>query len=160
MHLKIFMIQRIQTLLLLFAAIINSVLFYIPFATIITNKSKIIYRLTGIEYIAENSNSTDNFSFILLLLNSLIILLYFVVIFLFKKRILQIKISQLSLLLNLALISLVFFAIDNIEIKGNINIKYNFLPFVLIFLSIILIFFSIKNIKKDEEIVRASERIR
>ena len=130
------MIQRVQSLFLLFAVILNSViLFYAPI--FITSQEEIII-MKNLQYPS-----------LLLLLSTLLALF---AVFQFKNRVRQLVIVYLSRL-SIGISLLLCFLFKE---EGN-QIYYGF--FLLIFPYIIL-FLSAYFIKKDEKLVRSADRIR
>ena len=129
------MIQRVQSLFLFFAAIINLViLFYAPI--FINSEEKI--RMIDLQYPS-----------LLLLLSTLLALF---AIFQFKNRLRQLMIVNLSRLS----IAISFFLLIIFKEEGN-QLYYG--SFLLIFPYIILLISSY-FIKKDEKLVRSADRIR
>ena len=130
------MIQRVQSLFLFFAALLNTViLFYAPI--FISSEEKIII-MKDLQYPS-----------LLLVLSTLLALF---AIFQFKNRIRQLMIVYLSRL-SIAISFLIF-----ILFKEDENQLY-YGSFLLI-LPYIILFFSAYFIKKDEKLVRSADRIR
>lgn len=130
------MIQRVQSLFLFFAALLNTViLFYAPIF-ITSEEKKIIMK--DLQYPS-----------LLLVLSTLLALF---AIFQFKNRIRQLMIVYLSRLC-IAISFLIF-----ILFKEDENQLY-YGSFLLI-LPYIILFFSAYFIKKDEKLVRSADRIR
>ena len=130
------MIQRVQSLFLFFAILLNAViLFYAPI--FISSEEKIII-MKDLQYPS------------LLLVLSILLALF--AIFQFKNRIRQLMIVYLSRLC-IAISFLIF-----ILFKENENHLY-YGSFLLI-LPYIILFFSAYFIKKDEKLVRSADRIR
>ena len=149
------MIQRKQTVFLLIAIIIVSTQFFIPFQTFTYNNVDwSICLLTGYSSEITNSNLTILFS-----LNTLTLLLIGFIIFLYKKRVLQYKLANFTVLLNMLMIGL-FFSLS--YIKDNLmgsSIHYQIGSFLPI-LSAFFCYLAALHIKKDEELVRSADRIR
>jgi hypothetical protein len=148
------MIQRKQTLFLLAVAIIGIVSFFTPFQTMHSgmHEWKINLILTS-NWIILNSNI-----YFPIVLNVLVIILSLFTIFLYKKRGLQYKLANLLVLLNIFILG-IFFLMNFIknDVQGEINFSIGaFLPIV----SASLAFFAAFFIKKDEQLVRNSDRIR
>ena len=81
----------------------------------------------------------------------------------FKKRQLQIKLSQLNLFLQAGFIAAIFFVLDwnqsNINAIDNPVVEYQLGSFLAL-LPLIFIYLAVRGIKKDEALVRAADRIR
>jgi hypothetical protein len=88
---------------------------------------------------------------------SLVILVHLVIIFLYKKRIMQVKLLILSIILLLGLFSS-FFWFGYMGFRGAaVGFK---LTMAIPAVSIILDYLAIKAIAKDEALVRSLDRIR
>jgi len=148
------MIQRKQSIFLLFAIVIATLQFFIPFQTFnYNNNSLSFYTLPGNNPEIMNANL-----YMLFVLNSCILILAGVVIFLFKKRTLQYKLANFGVLLNMMMMGLFFsLSFTKENLTGSINFKIGaFLPLISAFLYYLAAYF----IKKDEELVRSADRIR
>ena len=130
------MIQRVQSLFLFFAALLNTVIFFYAPVFISSEEKKIIMK--DLQYPS-----------LLLVLSTLLALF---AIFQFKNRIRQLMIVYLSRLC----IAISFFIF--ILFKEDENQLY-YGSFLLI-LPYIILFFSAYFIKKDEKLVRSADRIR
>ncbi len=165
------MIQRKQTLFLLAVLIISVIMFFLPFQSIfipndITFNLSLLRDSRAFGYTFSNSNI-----YWPLLLNALIIVLSFFAIFLYKKRPVQYKIAYLIVLVNVIITGL-FFLLNYIGIgfyygkhlehfkkiyEEEISYKIGaFLPIISAIFALLAAHF----IKKDEQLVRNSDRIR
>jgi hypothetical protein len=148
------MIQRKQTVFLLIAIIIVSTQFFIPFQTFTYNNEEWpICLLPGCSF--EISNSNLNVVFVL---NILTLILTGFIIFLYKKRVLQYKLTNFTVLLNMLMLGL-FFSLSFIKnnLTGSVNYQIgSFLPI----LSAFFCYLAAVGIKKDIELVRSADRIR
>lgn len=153
------MIQRIQTLFLLAAAIIQTVFLFVPLSNFFLESNNTIL-LYSYGYL-DRDDSTVIFNTIPLLILCLIILLLTLVdIFLYKKRILQIRFCIYNILLNIGLVGLIAFYITNF-MKNNPVIAHNYsVALAIPVASIILLFLSFRGIRKDELLIKAYERLR
>ena len=130
------MIQRVQSLFLFFAALLNTViLFYAPIF-ISSEEKKIIMK--DLQYPS-----------LLLVLSTLLALF---AIFQFKNRIRQLMIVYLSRLC-IAISFLIFILFKEDENQLYYGIFLLILPYIILF-------FSAYFIKKDEKLVRSADRIR
>jgi len=154
------MIQRIQTIYLLLAGIVTGILFFVPFAEI-AGKNGSVYRfdLNGIypEGIQKPELIINCMPLMLLLVANLILIVC--IIFMYKNRILQIKLSSFSIVGLLALGGLIcYYAWSGAKILASV---FSFNSFTGIpFIAAILIYLAIRAIKKDEMLVRSIDRIR
>lgn len=149
------MIQRIQTLFLLIALILQSLLFFQPLAVLQIDDAT-FYDIYIKGYVFENqiqySVSLLFFAFITSLLNLIIIFLY-------KKRILQMRLTVYNTILLIGLqgvIAYIIYATSD-RLNAEIFLQYTaILPIVISILHLI----AFKYIKRDEELVRSADRIR
>lgn len=147
------MIQRIQTMFILLAAMLIGLLFVLPFAEIAMNGQLFLFDIRGIVRdgdLVENGIPVAAFI-------ALILLLHVFAVFTYKRRILQIRILIFSILLMLGLFGLFFFftyySFDQAQISFKIAVVF---PLV----AIILDYLAIRNIGKDEALIRSIDRIR
>lgn len=148
------MIQRKQTLFLLAVSIISAILIFTPFQYLnINDKLEAICLMPGCSPEIINSNI-----YAPMLLNLLSLVLSLIIIFQYKKRVLQYKLSNLLALINVFIIGL-FFLLSYVKdvVSGTISFSFGaFLPSI----SVIFAFLASHFIKKDEELVRSADRIR
>ncbi|HHH54750.1 MAG TPA: DUF4293 family protein [Bacteroidetes bacterium] len=145
------MIQRIQTVFLLLAAIAFFLLFQFPFAT---------SDIATSGFLADKDfDIYDNI--VLIILTALGGILALIAIFLYKNRPLQVRLTYLSIIAGILLVvvAVVLFYNEASKIlqKSKINDGVGlFLPV----LAFILGFLAARFIKKDEKIVRSADRLR
>lgn len=136
------MIQRIQSLYLIGAAIVTGVLpFLVP---LYTDENQIAYYFTA------------EWSYLLLF--GLSTVLSVVSIFLFKTRQHQFVLGRLNIILNLILLGLLIF--NSITLSGDVALSKKGIGLVLPFVSIVLLVLANKAIQKDEQLVKSSNRLR
>ncbi|MFA6923463.1 MAG: DUF4293 domain-containing protein [Bacteroidales bacterium] len=157
------MIQRIQSIYLSAVVAIIVLMFFLPIINIELNGKHYILELIGV---VQNTNG-NSFDFLyvipLFCISAFVGLLSFITIFLFKKRPVQITICKINFIFNLILILLVFYFYPDIIIKNKLgsNVICNFsIGAVLPLLNMILLLLANKAIRKDEKIVKESNRIR
>jgi len=149
------MIQRKQTALLTIATISLLQLFLFPVYSFEKEGQQTLLYIYGF--------STINSDFLLLiLLNVFNILLLLVIIFLYKKRTLQMKLCKLSTLLIAGLIVAIFYVAENIksyqEFTGYTS---DIRPAMVAPLAaLVLVILANRFINKDEELVRSADRLR
>jgi len=147
------MIQRIQSLYLLLATAAYVCLFFFPFAGIVTPDNKTLsLSVLGV---------TDNgmvFHGTALLLAGVILLtvLSFSIIFLYKKRMVQSRMTAICLLLNVALIVGMFLFSDSLA-KGTINFETGS---YIVLVPLVFLVLANRAIRRDEMKVRAADRLR
>lgn len=147
------MIQRIQTVFMLVAALLVGSLFFQKFADIIVNSELHIFNAHGIFKGEELLFS----GLPLLVFIGLITALHFIAIFLFKKRILQIRILAFTIILLVGLCGLFFYftyaSFEEVKVAFKVGVAF---PIV----AVILDWLAIRAIGKDEALVRSLNRIR
>lgn len=152
------MIQRIQTVFLLLA-VIAQILFVSLRLTIFTlaNNIPILFKAKGFIY---PDGTVAQATIPLIILSFAILLLTFYTIFLFRKRILQIRFCIYSILLNLGMVGLLITYIVQFT-KQNEVVNNAYGPAMVIPLAnIILLFLAFRGIRKDEVLIKAAERLR
>lgn len=147
------MIQRIQTIFIFIAAVLTALLLKLNFAELAVNGELYVFNAKGIISGEEVLfNGLPILGFI-----GFIALLHFIVIFLYKKRILQIRILGFTIILLLGLVGVMFYflyaAFEGAEVVFKI-------PMVLPVIAVILDYLAIRAIGKDEALIRSLNRIR
>ncbi len=152
------MIQRVQSLFLLVSVILLSVLSCLSVAEIMIDNNIYSYKTFGIysqdgyyELIAHTYPL-----FILIIISTIII---FISIFLFKKRLLQLRLCLISIFLQSGIYGLGYFYIYQLSNKYEILIHYSF-AIIIPLISIILVYMAMRAIKKDEILIKSLDRIR
>ncbi|WP_297093313.1 DUF4293 domain-containing protein [uncultured Draconibacterium sp.] len=147
------MIQRIQTLFILAAGMLIGSLYLQKFADIIVNDQLHIFNAFGIFKDEELLFS----GLPLMILIGIIAVLHLVALFLYKKRILQIRILAFTMILMLGLFGLFFYftyaSFEEVKVAFKVAVA---LPIA----SVILDWLAIRAIGKDEALVRSLDRIR
>ena len=157
------MIQRIQTIYLLISLILISLMFWFPLTGLFVDGSlqytylyRGIYDITGkIEILAVSTIP-------LAILFTIILALNLVSIFLYKNRLLQMRVSILNIFLMLGSLGLMYFYVWLAQTELNAVIKYdnlNLIP-ILPVISAILTFIAFRAINKDQKLIKSLDRIR
>ena len=152
------MIQRIQTLYLLLATVMMSLTLFLPLATISYGGNELIlkaFTLSGIESI-EGSLPVYLGAFL-----AVTTALLLVIIFLYKKRLVQIRlcVSAIVLLLcSAVLIGLYCYRLCDI-LSGDLVFTLGFASLMPV-VAIIPVALAIRGIARDEALVRSLDRIR
>lgn len=147
------MIQRIQTIYIFIAALLTGLLLKLDFTELAVNGEIYTFNARGIiggDQVLYNGLPILGFI-------GLITLLHLIVIFLYKKRILQIRLLGFTIILLLGLVGVMFYflyaAYDNAEVVFKI-------PMVFPVIAVILDYLAIRAIGKDEALIRSLNRIR
>ncbi len=138
---------------MLISAILIGSLFSLTFAEIVQDSHVYLFDIRGIvsiDGIKESGTAIATFI-------GIILLLHVVALFIYKKRILQIRLLVFSIILMLGLFGLFYFftyySFDGAEISFK-------LPVVFPLIAIILDYLAIRSIGKDEALIRSIDRIR
>ncbi|MBL4657727.1 MAG: DUF4293 domain-containing protein [Flavobacteriales bacterium] len=158
------MIQRIQTIYLVLAALLTSLMALFPFAAIVTRGDLYSLNLWGVHYHLHQHEVELMGFWYLAVMVAVACLLSVVIIFLYKKRSLQMTLGKLNLLIYLGVILTVFMSaenaleyIQNLGLEGEIEYQ---LGTAFPILSVILTFLAGRAIKKDDDLVKSADRIR
>jgi len=154
------MIQRIQTVYLLIAEMLIGALFFLPFGTI-SAKEGGIYRfdINGIYLEAAQKPEIMYGSLPLVILWAMSLILILVTIYLYKNRIMQMRISAISIFMLIGLSGLIYYSIWS-GAKTLSGVYSLSLYFVFPAIAVVLIYMAIRSIRKDELLVRSIDRIR
>ncbi len=149
------MIQRIQSLFLLLAAIAGGVMgsFDLWKATLTRGATPVV----------ETFNATSSYLIFTVLMVSTI--LSFVCIFLYKKRKLQFRLTVLNMLLAIGILVLIYFGVQNtanaLVAGGATNLRANYLlPAFLPVVMVVCLFLAARGIYKDEKLIKSLDRLR
>lgn len=157
------MIQRIQSVYLLLAALAAGLLFFFPIATFWDD----ISFLFAVNYVKDISNTPQSlfnqvFTVPSMVISGINALLPLVILFLFKNRKLQMQLVKLTGLMILSFIALIFFYyVPTIENTLQVEADYSghfgmYLPLA----SLVFMVLAYRGIAKDEKLVRAADRLR
>lgn len=151
------MIQRIQSVYLLAAVVVLLMILVLPIATLVNAQSdSFTYLFYGIVN-SEGQIALQAFPLATLLVIMPIISL--ISIFLYKKRILQMRLCIYNILLMLGSIGLILFY--SFQAKNNLFTETIFsFPIVLPVVAAILTYLAFRGIRKDEILVKSIDRIR
>jgi len=154
------MIQRIQSLYLLVAALLIAAMFFVPFAEL-TGKDGTYYLFNISGIFVRGSDGVSNVypTWPVLALVCLTLILVVLSIFLFKNRITQIRISYVTVSLLFGLKAIMYYftwSSNNLPAGGLQSKLYAVLPLI----AAIFVFLAIRNIRKDENLVKSIDRIR
>jgi hypothetical protein len=155
------MIQRIQTVYLFLAAGLFIALLFLPIAVLQSGGQVYSFDVSGLNTATQPSELVYP-AWSLLAIAAIIILLSFVIIFLYKKRILQLRMCIFNTLLMIGFCILAAIYVwqftqspDLPGVKLNIHFGAAF-PMI----AMILNYLAIRNIGADEALVRSLERLR
>ena len=153
------MIQRIQSLYLFISFLSFGIFFFSPFGYLIdTDLTEIPIKITDNKFM--NENIIMEYSMLpLLLMIGFICLLSFTTIFLFKKRLLQVRLTVFNIIVQVGSFGVLFFYL--IDISKRMKLEYSTgILIILPIISAILCFLAMRAILKDEVLVQASKYFR
>ncbi|HZX63040.1 MAG TPA: DUF4293 domain-containing protein [Bacteroidales bacterium] len=156
------MIQRIQSLYLFIVAIACTLLFFFPMIDYI-DPGKGTYKLfaTGMKSYSDLPGLLffwETLPLLVLVIASLVMAL--ITIFLYKKRRNQFQLVNINVLLNVVLVALVFLLYSRIfENRLQIPSNYQFGMYIPL-ISLVFLVLASRSIRKDEAMVKSSDRLR
>ncbi|MEG0947903.1 MAG: DUF4293 domain-containing protein [Bacteroidales bacterium] len=158
------MIQRIQTLFLLIGTALISLMLFLPLAIISTYNTQYLLKADALINVMKD-NQAELISFPLLIMLAVMVLVPLIAIFLYKKRMLQIRVTIFSSILNALFYALFFYEYSSIMKSLPVG---EYMPtsfgWVLVCPAIAIIFniLAIRKIGQDEMLIRSlnSNRIR
>ncbi|MBN2167457.1 MAG: DUF4293 domain-containing protein [Marinilabiliaceae bacterium] len=155
------MIQRKQTIYLLLAVLLTTALLFVPLADFINKEVGYVLNYKGIFQKASDVESQLLIfpAYPLLILIPLSIICSVITIFIYKKRILQIRLCAVNIALMFGITGSIYYlgyvSAKNLEAE----VSYN-LAMVFPLIGIILTILAMISIGKDEALVRSLNRIR
>jgi CDP-diglyceride synthetase len=152
------MIQRIQTVYLLATTVLIALIFVFPIAEYIDVNNQ-IFQLNYLYFKSISESIVDTFVLPISFFVIAISILSFITIFLFKNRILQLRLTTFSLILIVFLILLNTFYTYKFSIDVNSKPTFCF-SFLSPIIALITTYLARFNIKKDINLIRSSDRIR
>ena len=154
------MIQRIQSLYLLFAAIFMAIFAFTPYMTLTTPDASYQLTTTGLETIAsEDAVTVSTQNYTLAILSLLTALLSVITIFLFKNRKTQLLVCRINILLYITvyIVMILYGYITYTDLHPTSFATTTYVVFPVC--AIIVNSLAISGIQKDERMVKDSERM-
>lgn len=159
-QIKIIMLQRIQTLFLLAATVFQVIFIFNPLAVFIldSNLGEAILYVNGLKNILQNQILIHTYD--ILILSYSVLILVTISIFLYKKRILQLRFCVFGMLLNIGQIALILYTVFSIQNQLTpVSKSFTIWP-VIPLINIILNYLAFRGIRKDELLIKAYNRLR
>ena len=151
------MIQRIQTIYLLLATTILVLILFLPIASMVdAQANNFSYLFYGV---VDSSNTAVIIDYPLAIILGLIPFINLITIFLYKSRILQMRICIFNILLMLGSLALIWFYSYEAENVLFVDTYFSY-PVVFPLVGAILTFLAFRGIRKDEVLVKSADRIR
>jgi hypothetical protein len=156
------MIQRKQSVFLLFSAIALALLHYFPLASFIGDKDSLVMYIFKVESLVPGQIPVlpGYFIFPILAVNSMIILLTILTIFLFKNRRMQLNLLRFSLILLLIMIGSFFFYYVNVLEKASGGVTQYEIGSYMPLVAFVFYILSYRGIMSDEKLIRSADRLR
>ncbi len=157
------MIQRIQTVYLAIAAIALTIAFFFPVISYINEGQ--IWLEVYLKGFQDNSSPLTGLNNLILiplqLITLIVILMAAATIFLYKNRKLQMRLARLGIVLILVVVALIFFYVGNTLAKATSTVPdFNHTGIYLILVSLLMFVLANRSIQKDDQLVRAADRLR
>jgi hypothetical protein len=155
------MIQRIQTVYLFLVMIFTLLFLIFPVGGFQAATDNFLVKTWSIipEGYQELGIETGFLGYIASALAIIVMIVSIYTTFQFKKRLLQIKLGKMNILLNVFLVVLTFFYLDNVREDVAAQFSYK-VGVVFPLLSMILILMANRAIRRDENMIRAADRLR
>ena len=153
------MIQRIQSIYLLLATLLTGSLLFLDLANIFGSAGDFVLRFYGIITIVNNETEVivPLIAMAFLLITTVFSL--FVSVFLYRKRILQIRLSGINMGLLTGIVGMIIYLVIQASKKWEMDYSFTF-SIVFPVIALILVYLAIRAIGKDEALVRSLDRIR
>jgi len=158
------MLQRIQSLFLFIALVAAVVVHFFPLASYLGEIYYLKFYIYGLRDMAPDPSIPVNNLLVapLYILNGIAAVLILITLISYKKRIRQLKILRIAILLSIVNLILIFFFYSP-KIESVTGARADFLSEAGIYFPLIMLLFLIlanRYIRKDERIVRSIDRIR
>ena len=154
------MLQRIQTVYLLIVAVLIGVLYFFPFASFVVEQDMSMYNLSVKGLMPDIEGTKPLFRALpLVIIITIIVIMSIAIIALFKRRMLQIKLSIINIVLLVGLQSLMLYFVTVSKHQLGGQSSYN-LIFVFPLIAAIITYMAIRRITKDEALIRSMDRLR
>ncbi len=152
------MIQRIQTVFLFASLCFLLSMFFIPVAELVGSQGGIfVYKLTGFYQVEMGEMHRVDREYSLMAFGILITALNFINIFMYKRRVLQMRLCVYNILLLVGFLGVMFYVLHNVQQVSSVSYR---LPFIFPVVAIILHYLAFRGIRKDELMVQALSRLR
>ncbi len=152
------MIQRIQSIFLFASLCFLIPMFFVPVAELIYETGEILtFNLTGFYQVEAGVITPISSQYSIMAFGILICALNLITIFMYKRRVLQLRLCVYNILLLVGLIGVMLYLLYNVQGIHSVSFR---LPAVFPIISIILHYLAFRGIRKDELMVQALSRLR
>ncbi|MDD3079077.1 MAG: DUF4293 domain-containing protein [Paludibacter sp.] len=156
------MIQRIQSLYLLLIVILSSVTLFAPVAEMVSSVgagTAYILDFKGISQVKSTGNVVVESLWALTTISAIIPIVALVTVFMFKKRILQIRLCVFNMVIMAGYYGMLFLHLWLASAKYHADWHLSY-PVIFPLVCIILDILAIRGIGKDEALIKSLNRIR
>ncbi len=153
------MIQRIQSIFLLIATLLTGSLFFSTLATLISQTETYNFLYRGFYSLSSEASNPVVPTIAIAILVTVATLLPFITIFLYKNRMLQMRLCGLSMGLQIGITAMVYFLGSEVAEELGAEISYK-IPMILPVVAVILTFLAMRAIGKDMALLKSMDRIR
>jgi D-alanyl-lipoteichoic acid acyltransferase DltB (MBOAT superfamily) len=152
------MIQRIQSIYLLLALILVGLMAWLPLGEIVTGSNVFVFNIQGVINTANSGVLVNGWPLMMML--AIIIIVQIVAIFMYKKRVRQMRFAMFNIILLIGLLGVSWYFLSSSmkQIEGGVHVFKIAMIFPLI--ASILNYLAIRAIGRDEALVRSIDRIR
>lgn len=161
------MIQRIQTVYLLLAALAGVFMFMVPVLTVAPEVhqegSITVYQVSGLQVDQINQDASAMYlrPWAVLITNALVLLMSVFLVFLYKNRPLQLRLSRLLFLLIVVQVVLLVLGAEKIKAIAGPHYALSFpVGAILPVLELVFVYLAANAIRNDERLVRSADRLR
>ena len=152
------MIQRIQSIYLLVVSLLMASIFIFPFAELLgANGQLFIFSFNGLSI--ENEEGMYLLTIPPMILLIMIVFISFFSIFLYKKRVIQMRVNFFNMMLMLGYLGLNYYYIQNFSQQLDGIVSYQ-VTAIFPIISAVITYLAIRAIGKDEALIRSMDRIR
>jgi len=160
------MLQRIQSLYLLLISVCSIILLFFPVYSLVPDATSLdsgiyTFYMFGVQLIKDGADSVLVRYWPVTILNFLIMLSAFLIIFKFKNRSLQLKLT--GLLTFLGILMVILLAYETSQLQAVFGTKHHIMfgwVGSLILLQIVFARLAMVAIKKDDQLVKSADRLR
>ncbi len=149
------MIQRKQSIFLLLSALFSLLLLFVPNQHLQHAENNTPVFLTPLQA-PYGSTQAHYFA---ILINFICLLLAFITIFLYTRRLLQIRLCYV-LMISWLIVALMLFLGGFANASGNVIAEKNYFALVIALAGILVNLLAARHIKKDIELLKSADRIR
>lgn len=154
------MVQRIQTIFLILTACLSILMIFTPVAELKLDNGEIIKLLSIDQSQGKMAISLINGVIPIVVILSFSIIISLASIFIYKDRIVQMRMCMINSLLMLIVFGLLIFNFIVIQKKYALTFPHFYVALTIPFINILLLILAYRYIRKDELLVKSYDRLR